>query len=74
MGTGQCRQQDLGDLIELTRDCGGGRKERGLEMAIVVREITRKAPCFECERTMLRYSRLYFGGPGRRFLSMGWIS
>jgi hypothetical protein len=64
---GQCRQQDWGDWIELTRDCGGGRKERGLEMEIVVREIARKAPCFVCERTMLRWPRLYFGGPVRRF-------
>jgi hypothetical protein len=55
---------------ELTRDCGGGRKERGLEMEIVVREIARKAPCFVCERTMLRWPRLYFGGPVRRFLLM----
>jgi hypothetical protein len=70
MRTGQCRQRDLDGLIELTRDCGGGRKERGLEMEIVVRGITRKTPCFECERTMLRYLRLYFGGPVRRFLRM----
>lgn len=50
-------------------DCGGGRKERGLEMEIVVRGITRESPCFECERTTLS-SRLYSGGPVQRFLRM----
>jgi len=67
MMTGRCRQQDWDDLTELTRDCGGGRRKRGLEMEIVAKKgITRKTPYFDCERTKPRSSWRYFGGPVRK--------
>lgn len=53
MGTGRCQQQDWDDWIELTRDCGGGKRERGEEMEIVVKGIA-KALYYDCERTRLR--------------------
>lgn len=56
-------------MIEPTRDCGGGRWERGWEMEIVVKGITKK-PYFHCVRTRLRYSWLYLGGPVRMCLVM----
>jgi hypothetical protein len=65
MGTGQCRQQDWDDLIELTRDCGGGRWKRAEGKEIVVKGIARKAPCFDVELWR------FFGGPVRRYLMRG---
>lgn len=67
MVTGQCRQQDWDDLIEPTRECGGERWEKGWEMEIVVKGITKRR-YFHCERTRLRYWWLYLGGPVRMCL------
>jgi len=61
MRTGQCRQQEWDYLIELTRDCGGGRWKRAEGMEVVVEGIAKKAPCFDCEQL-----RRYLGGPVRR--------
>jgi hypothetical protein len=70
MGTGRCQQQDWDDSIERTRDCGGGKRERGEEMTIVVKGITREALYFDYEKTRLTWSRrLYCGGPVRNCLT-----